>query len=52
MLEHYRDTSHADLPDAIAKIVRGQCAAVQAAHDRIRELDQQHCHNRSDQAAI
>lgn len=50
-LEHYREASHIGLPEAIAQIVRRQCAAVQAAHDRISELEQQHSRNRSDHAA-
>ena len=50
-LEHYRDASQAELPEAVGQIVRRQCAAVQAAHDRIRDLEKEHIRSRSDHAA-
>ena len=50
-LEHYRDAIHADLPATAAQIVRRQYAAVQAAHDRISELEQQQNRTRSAHAA-
>ena len=41
-VEQYHEAVQKDLPEAIAQIVRRQAGAVQAAHDRISELDKQH----------
>lgn len=50
-LKHYFDATHVALPDSVHQIVRRQCLAVQAAHDRIRQLAQQHSLKHHDPAA-